>query len=120
GFYLLTRLRPLGSSCRVPPLGTIFYHLLVFALIQEASFYYLHRALHHGKLYRHVHKINHFWQAPIAISALYCHPAEHFLANLVPVLLGPLVMASHRATIALWLLIVHFVTLNDHSGYHFP
>ena len=119
-YHFLIEYRGMDINPRVPPVGTILTHLLAFALIQETSFYYLHRLLHQGKLYRVVHKIHHYWQAPIAIAAIYCHPFEHFLANLVPVLLGPLVMGSHRATISIWLILVHVVTLNDHSGYHFP
>ena len=110
----------MDNSPLVPPVATILTHLLVFAFIQETSFYYLHRLLHQGRFYRSIHKIHHYWQAPIAIAAIYCHPIEHFLANLLPVLLGPLVMGSHRSIISIWLIIVHIVTLNDHSGYHFP
>lgn len=120
GFHLLTKVRPFDNSPHVPSLSTILYHLLVFALVQEVTFYYFHRLLHQGKLYKLIHKVHHHWQAPIAIAALYCHPFEHFLANLTPVLLGPLLMGSHRSTIAIWLIMVHIVTLNDHSGYHFP
>ncbi|XP_017463115.1 PREDICTED: fatty acid hydroxylase domain-containing protein 2-like, partial [Rhagoletis zephyria] len=119
-YHFLLVWRGLDESPRVPPVATMLSHLLVYVLVQETSFYYLHRLLHRGRLYRYVHKVHHYWQAPIAISAIYCHPAEHLLANLVPVLLGPLVMGSHRCTISLWLMLVHFVTLNDHSGYHFP
>ncbi|KAH7638479.1 aldo-keto reductase family 1 member b10-like protein 1 [Dermatophagoides farinae] len=111
---------PFDRNYRVPPVSTIIYHLVVFVFLQEITFYYLHRLLHYKFFYRFIHKIHHKWQAPIAISALYCHPFEHFLANLVPVLIGPFLMLSHRSTISIWLLIVHIVTLNDHSGYHFP
>lgn len=120
GYHFLIEWRGMDNSPLVPPVATILTHLLVFAFIQETSFYYLHRLLHQGRFYRSIHKIHHYWQAPIAIAAIYCHPIEHFLANLLPVLLGPLVMGSHRSIISIWLIIVHIVTLNDHSGYHFP
>ena len=120
GYHYVMKKRGMDINPRVPSVTTILFHLGAFALIQETSFYYLHRLLHQGILYRVVHKIHHYWQAPIAIAAIYCHPFEHFLANLVPVLLGPLVMGSHRCIIAIWLILVHTITLNDHSGYHFP
>ena len=120
GYHFLIEARGIDDSPRVPPVGNMLTHLVVFILVQETSFYYLHRLLHQKRFYRAVHKVHHYWQAPIAIAALYCHPIEHFLANLVPVLLGPLIMGSHRCTTAIWLIIVHAVTLNDHSGYHFP
>lgn len=120
GFHYLGRVRGMDSSVRVPALGTILYHLAAMALIQEVTFYYAHRLLHVGSIYRYIHKVHHYWQAPIAIAAIYCHPLEHFFANLLPVLLGPMVLGSHRAVTAIWLIIVHVFTLNDHSGYHFP
>lgn len=120
-FHYLLEWRSVDSSPSVPPTLTVLAHLLAYALIQEAAYYYVHRLLHaSGPLYRAVHKVHHQQMAPVAISALYCHPAEHLLANVAPVLLGPLVMGSHRCTVVLWLLLAHFISLNDHSGYHFP
>lgn len=119
-FHYVSQIRHMDNNIRVPLLSTMIKDFLVFVFVQEVSFYYLHRLLHHGFWYRYIHKIHHYWQAPIAIAALYCHPVEHFLANLVPVLLGPLIMGSHRSVTALWIIAVHIVTLNDHSGYHFP
>lgn len=119
-YHYLLEWRGVDSNPRVPPVSAMLSHFFVYVLVQESSFYYLHRLLHGGRLYRAVHKVHHYWQAPIAIAAIYCHPLEHLLANLLPVLLGPLLMGSHRSTISLWLILVHFVTLNDHSGYHFP
>src|SRR6218665_2532510 len=112
--------RGMDVSRVVPTMTTLLIHIFVFAMIQEVAFYYSHRLLHYGIFYKLIHKVHHYWQAPIAISAIYCHPLEHFAANLVPVLLGPLIMGSHRSIIAVWLVIVHWITLNDHSGYHFP
>ncbi|KAF7494734.1 Fatty acid hydroxylase domain-containing protein 2 [Sarcoptes scabiei] len=118
--YIATWIRPIDSSPHVPELFIIVFHLIVFVIVQEIGFYYLHRLFHHGKIYRFVHKIHHHWQAPIAIASIYCHPLEHLVTNLIPVLAGPILMQSHRSTIAIWLIIVHLITLNDHSGYHFP
>lgn len=72
---------PFDRNYRVPPVSTIIYHLVVFVFLQEITFYYLHRLLHYKFFYRFIHKIHHKWQAPIAISALYCHPFEHFFSQ---------------------------------------
>eukprot|EP01136_Pigoraptor_vietnamica_P029353 Opistho-1_new@87445 len=64
--------------------------------------------------------MHHEWTAPIGISALYCHPLEFFLSNLFPIIIGPLVMGSHLLTMWLWFSLAIIVTVNVHSGYHFP
>ncbi|MPC27536.1 Fatty acid hydroxylase domain-containing protein 2 [Portunus trituberculatus] len=71
-------------------------------------------------LYKHFHKMHHEWQSPISITAIYAHPLEHALSNMMPVFLGPLLMGSHVATIWLWVSLALLSTLNAHSGYHLP
>ncbi|XP_065180902.1 fatty acid hydroxylase domain-containing protein 2-like [Sycon ciliatum] len=44
---------------------------------------------------KHVHKVHHEWTAPISISGLYCHPVEHYLSNILPVMAGPVLLESH-------------------------
>ena len=119
-YHYAIELRGIDNSTKVPNLATFLYHIIAIALVQETSFYYLHRLLHHGQIYRTIHKLHHYWQAPIAIAAIYCHPVEHFVANLFPVLLGPFLMGSHRSVLFVWLIMVHVNTLSDHSGYDLP
>mmetsp|Transcript_72055 Transcript_72055/g.166937 ORF Transcript_72055/g.166937 Transcript_72055/m.166937 type:complete len:97 (-) Transcript_72055:82-372(-) len=48
---------------------------------------------------------------------MYCHPFEHLLCNITPILLGPLLCGSHVAAIGVFVFLglVHSVSL--HSGY---
>jgi fatty acid hydroxylase domain-containing protein 2 len=59
-------------------------------------------------------------QAPIALTAAYAHPIEHVFSNIIPVIVGPLVMGSHLITTWIWILWVTSETLTAHSGYHLP
>lgn len=105
---------------RLPTLSHFVGQWTAFILVREVLFYYSHRMLHHPSLYRHIHKRHHEWQTPIALTAIYCHPFEHIVGNLLPVLAGPALLNSHILVNHVWMLWVIMLTLNDHSGYHFP
>lgn len=47
-----------------------------FVLLFDAYFYALHRLLHTGWLYDHVHAVHHRSTAPTALTALAFHPVE--------------------------------------------
>ncbi|XP_071847605.1 fatty acid hydroxylase domain-containing protein 2-like [Apostichopus japonicus] len=93
---------------------------LLFVILEEVGFYYNHRLLHHPRIYKRFHKIHHEWTAPIAAVTIYCHPLEHFLSNLVPAMMGPLVMRSHFATMLVWAVSAQTTAMIHHCGYHLP
>jgi fatty acid hydroxylase domain-containing protein 2 len=104
----------------IPSFTTVMIHLIGCILIDEIGFYYSHRLMHHGVLYKWIHKQHHEWTSPVAITAIYCHPIEHLLSNVLPVGLGPVLMKSHVGVGWIWYTIALLTTLNNHSGYHFP
>ena len=56
----------------------------------------------------------------LGIASIYAHPLEMLLANLLPLVLGPLVCGSHVATSMLWYVLATFSTTISHCGYHLP
>lgn len=104
----------------LPSVWRILSEILVFAIIEEIGFYYAHRLFHQPALYKRYHKKHHEWTAPVCVVAIYAHPLEHVLANLLPAVLGPVVLGSHLITMWVWMSLVIVTTSIHHSGYHFP
>ena len=73
---------------------------------------------HHRLLYKWTHKWHHEWPAPIAITAMYNHPLDHLIGNILPATIGTSLISAHIFTTWLWLTWASLRTLSDHSGYH--
>lgn len=106
----------------LPELSTIIFHIIVFLFIEDFSFYWLHRMLHHKSLYKLIHKTHHRYRLVVGICSEYCHPLEYFLANILPTTAGPLILGqrSHLITYFAWACIRIAETTDGHSGYEFP
>ncbi|XP_070197195.1 fatty acid hydroxylase domain-containing protein 2-like isoform X2 [Littorina saxatilis] len=121
GLYYTMEWRGCGfHPHQLPTFCSTLLQLAFFVVIEEIGFYYSHRLLHQPTLYRHVHKLHHEWTAPVGVVAIYAHPVEHVVANLLPAVTGPVLLGSHLAVLWLWMTIVIVNTTVHHSGYHFP
>ena len=66
-----------------PHVLEICFHLCIFLVISDSIFYFMHRILHHPKLYRHFHKVHHGYRSTVAIGSTYLHPVDYLLTNFV-------------------------------------
>lgn len=101
------------------PFATVGSYFFGLACI-EIGFYYVHRTLHHPRLYPLFHKQHHKWTAPCGLSATYCTMTEHLVSNLLPAIIGPFILGSHMCIFWQNLNILQLGTISTHSGYHFP
>ena len=89
--------------------------VLVAPAIHEVHFFFIHRALHWGPLYRWVHSVHHNSVNPSPWSSLSMHPVEAFLYHAVA--LWHLVIPSNPVVALFQLHIAGFGALNGHIGF---
>lgn len=86
---------------------------LLILVVSETMIYWVHRALHWGPLYRHVHDKHHSFKVPTPFTGLAFRPLDafaqgfphHVLAFLVPIHLG--VYLVSLAFVAIWAVMIH-------------
>jgi len=104
----------------LPTLGEMIVHYHVGVWLSDATFYYTHRLLHWGPLYKPIHKMHHEWTAPIAVTAHFVHPIEFLISNQLVLFIGPVLTGSHMWFWYIWIVYGVFETCGHHSGYHLP
>ncbi|XP_017275425.1 fatty acid hydroxylase domain-containing protein 2 isoform X2 [Kryptolebias marmoratus] len=119
GYHLVSwRGDPCGPE--LPTFHWALMELAVFSMLEEVLFYYSHRLFHHPSLYKHYHKQHHEWTAPIGLVSIYAHPLEHVISNMLPVVIGPVLLGSHITTSSMWSCLALVSTTISHCGYHLP
>lgn len=94
-------------------------HFPLFLLIEDFSFYWLHRALHTPLLYKHIHKLHHRYKQPNCWAVEYTHFLEYSLVSAPGIFLGPMLLRSHVSTLWVWLVIRTLEGVDGHCGYDF-
>ena len=106
-----------------PSLFEIVSQFLFFLFVEDLVFYWVHRSLHHPKLYW-IHKKHHEYNITITLAATYAHPIEFVMGNGFPFSIGYVILASftnvHMVTICCWTVYRYLETCETHSGYEFP
>jgi sterol desaturase/sphingolipid hydroxylase (fatty acid hydroxylase superfamily) len=110
-----------GMKIRGPIPGFIVFmrDFAISIILNDTLFYWAHRMFHHKLIYKHIHKQHHLFKTNIGIASEYAHPVEDIVANLIPTLIGCLIMGSHALVLWAWLALRISETVDAHSGYNF-
>jgi len=112
-----------NADPQFPTVATLAWQILMFYLVEDFYFYWIHRLLHWGPLYGHIHKVHHEYQAPFGIAGEYAHPLETMFLGLGTAA-GPFMLATmgmmHIATLFVWMVFRVAQVIDAHSGYDFP
>ncbi len=112
------------STCLVKPRITEFSHLemaldqIFFMAIFEVVFYSIHKLLHQPIFYRLIHYQHHQMVDCIGFGALYCHWIEFLFGNMLPTVIGPIIMEDvHLYSLCTWSFLAASNVVISHSGY---
>ncbi|CAI5784134.1 methylsterol monooxygenase 1 [Podarcis lilfordi] len=89
------------------------------AVIDDAWHYFLHRLLHHKRIYKYIHKVHHEFVAPFGMQAEYVHPLETLIIG-TGFFIGIMVFCNHVILLWAWLICRLLEIIDVHSGYDIP
>ena len=90
--------------------------LLLALLIHETYYYWVHRWMHHPRIYRLVHKVHHDSLTPTPWTAFSFHPWEALLeAVILPVIL--LFLPMHPIVLGVYLLLMTLSSVVNHLDF---
>jgi sterol desaturase/sphingolipid hydroxylase (fatty acid hydroxylase superfamily) len=98
--------------------GIAYFILSIPAMlvIHDTYFYWMHRAIHHPRLFPFVHRVHHLSTNPSPWAAFAFHPAEAVLEALIIALL-PVVMPVHPVALSFFLLVMMIYNVYGHLGW---
>ena len=85
-------------------------------LLHDTYFYWTHRAMHHPKIYRHVHLVHHLSQNPSPWAAFAFHPFEAVIEAGIVVLIAFL-FPFHLSALLTFLLFMTVYNAYGHLGF---
>lgn len=102
---------------RISQYGVLYLILspVLFLVLSDAAFYFIHRALHHPLLYRHIHYAHHSFRRTSAFAAFALHPLDGFAQGVVYQLLL-FIIPLHAGVHGAFLLFVMLWTVLLHDG----
>lgn len=103
----------------LPAWYVIAGQVLLFILLDDFLYYWMHRAMHGKWLFKHVHSVHHRVRTPCAIAGNYLHSAE-YLATISLLLAGPVLLGAHVVTLWIWVVIRQLEAADGHFGYDLP
>jgi sphinganine C4-monooxygenase len=90
-------------------------------LNEEFLQYWGHRWMHTNKwLYRNFHSVHHRLTVPYAYGALYNHPVEGFIMDILGSAIPAALLNMHPWTATFFFSIATIKTVDDHCGYALP
>lgn len=91
------------------------FTLFFFLFFTDMCIYWIHRGLHHPKIYKHLHKTHHLWIVPTPFASYAFHPVDGFLQS-SPYHLFVFVFPMHKWLYLALFMVVNYWTTSIHDG----
>ena len=98
-----------------PGLWYNYFQFPLFLMFTDCGIYYIHRGLHHPRIYKHMHKAHHKWIMPTPFAAIAFHPVDGFAQSL-PYHLFPLIFPLQKWAYVLLFTFIQIWTIMIHDG----
>ncbi|XP_072432254.1 methylsterol monooxygenase 1-like [Chiloscyllium punctatum] len=85
------------------------------AVVEDTWHYFLHRLLHHRRIYKYVHKVHHDFSSPFGMQAEYAHPLETILHG-AGFFIGIMVFCNHVMLLWAWVTFHLLETIDVHRN----
>lgn len=89
----------------------------MFLFFNDMMIYWIHRGLHHSKVYKHIHKTHHRWLVPSPFASHAFHPLDGFLQS-TPYHMFVFLVPLHKGVYLFLFVLVNFWTISIHDGYY--
>lgn len=98
--------------------GKAFFFLSFFTFLffTDMCIYWIHRGLHHPRLY-HLHKLHHLWKIPTPFASHAFHPLDGFAQSL-PYHVYPFLFPLHKGLYLGLFVFVNIWTVGIHDGHY--
>lgn len=104
------------DDVRAYPLWWIPVSLVLSLVIHDTYFYWMHRLIHHERIFRYVHLVHHRSVNPSPWASYSFHAVEALLEGAVIIVLA-LVLPLHPGTILAFTLVSFLINVYGHLGY---
>jgi len=93
----------------------VLFSIVSFLLFTDFGIYWIHRGLHYGWFYAHIHKPHHWWKIPTPFASHAFHPLDGF-AQSFPYHVYAYLFPIHKWVFLGLFLFVNFWTISIHDG----
>jgi lathosterol oxidase len=96
----------------------MWYNILqfpIFLLFTDFFIYWIHRGLHHPRVYKHLHKPHHKWIMPTPFASHAFHPLDGF-AQSIPYHVFPFVLPLQKFAYIALFVFINIWTVMIHDG----
>eukprot|EP00048_Salpingoeca_helianthica_P015345 m.226272 g.226272 ORF g.226272 m.226272 type:complete len:272 (-) comp16911_c0_seq1:156-971(-) len=118
--YPLFRWRGMDLHAALPGPLTCIWQIIFSMMVEDTLFYWIHRLLHHPKLYKHLHKQHHKFINTVSYAAEYASPIEQTISNVFPTYCGPFLCKMNLHLFWVWTFLRLWETFEGHSGFVLP